>query len=145
MCSKSVHSALSSLIFIDSIKVDLESTSFNVVFKKGETVDLNKMKAKIEGAGFSVGELNASFNFTQQKVSNGSFFEHEQCVYHFIDVKEQVLNGEVSFKIMDKGFMSKKDFSKQKKKTSFKCIGEVSSNSCFKTEKKGVQVYHVSL
>lgn len=145
MCSKSVHSALSGISFIDSIKVDLESTSFHVQFKKGEKVELIKIKDKIEGAGFSVGELVVNYIFAEQKITNGGFFEFEQSVYHFVDVKEQVLNGEVSLKIVDKGFMSKKDFSKQKKSSSYKCIGDVSSNKCYKTEQKGIKVYHLTL
>jgi copper chaperone CopZ len=145
MCSKSVHSALSNLSFIDSIKVDLESTSFFVQFKKGEKVELIKIKEKIEGAGFSVGELFVNYNFTNQKITNGSFFEFEQSAYHFVDVKEQVLNGEVSLKIVDKGFVSKKDFSKQKKASAFKCNGDVKSNKCFKTEQKGIRIYHLTL
>ena len=83
MCSNSVNKALSSLKFVDKVEVDLEKAIFNVTFKPNENVIVDEIKAKVEGAGFSVGELIADFKFENVSVTNDFHYQFQNNTYHF--------------------------------------------------------------
>ncbi len=145
MCSKSVHNALSSIDFIDSVSVDLQSTEFKVFFKADKMVVIDKIKQKIEDAGFSIGEMNMVFKFSELTIKNDMHYEYQDNIYHFVNVKEQALNGAISFKVIDKGFVSQKDFKKYVKLTTYGCIKTGKTSACCKPGKEGTRIYHITI
>jgi len=145
MCSKSVHNALSSIDFIDSVAVDLESTEFKVFFKTDKNVVIDKIKQKIEDAGFSIGEMNMTFKFSDLAIHNDTHHEYQDNLYHFVNVKEQTLKGITNFKIIDKGFVSSRDFKKYVKLTTYNCIKTGRTSACCKTGKEGTRIYHITI
>lgn len=112
MCSKSIHKQLKTLSFIDSIGVNLEKATFIIFFKANQLVDFKAIKLKVEDAGFSVANLNVFYNFKNYNVETNSAFSYNQSTFNFITTKPQVLNGTIPFKIIDKGFVSAKEFKK---------------------------------
>lgn len=112
MCSKSIHKQLQTLSFIDSIGVNLDKATFIIFFKANQLVDFNAIKLKVEDAGFSVASLNVFYNFKNYNVEANSVFNYNQSIFNFITTKSQLLNGIVPFKIIDKGFVSAKEFKK---------------------------------
>lgn len=112
MCSNSVNKALSSLTFVDKIDVDLEKAIFTISFKPNVTVNIDEIKNKIEGAGFSVGELIADFKFENVSVTNDFHYQYQNSTYHFVNVKNQKLNDIVAVRFVDKGLTSAKEFKK---------------------------------
>ena len=143
MCSNSVHKALSSLSFIEKIDVDLENAVFNLTFKPGEKVVFDDIKNKIEGAGFSVGELTADFKFSNASISKDYHFEYEGNVYHFVNVQDQKLDNTVSLKFVDKGLTSQKEFKKYSGLTAMKCIKTGKPDKCCSVSAK--RIYHVTI
>lgn len=119
MCSKTVHKALSELSFIDSIAPDLQTASFRLVFKKNAKVELCDIKSKVEGAGFSIGEIKINYLFSNLNVSDNVSFSDNRT-YKFVGVNAKVLNGLATFKLVDKEFTSKKDFNKNQKNIKYK-------------------------
>jgi len=113
MCSKSIHKQLKTLSFVDSIGVDLSIATFIIFLKTNEIVDFNLLKLKVEDAGFSVASLKVFYNFKNFSVETNSSFTNNQSTFNFISTnKPQVLNGTVAFKIIDKGFVSTKEYKK---------------------------------
>jgi copper chaperone CopZ len=130
MCSRTVHKALSSLSFIDSITPDLATTSFKLHFKKNQKVLLEEIKNKVEGAGFSIGELKVVFNFDKINVNNPLMFKYEDYYYEFVDGSQSKLTGNSSFKIIDKGYISKKEYKTNSKNPKYKCVYTPNAGDC---------------
>lgn len=144
MCSNSVYKALSSLKFVDKVEVDLENAVFEVSFKANEKVVIDDMKSKIEGAGFSVGELIAGFKFSNVDVSNDFHYEFEGNTYHFINVKSQSLNKLTEIRFVDKGLTSSKEHKKYSGLTTYPCIKTGKSDNCCHTPAKQ-RIYHITI
>jgi copper chaperone CopZ len=144
MCSNSVHKALSSLSFIDKIEVDLENAVFNVSFKPNVKVVIDEIKEKIEGAGFSVGQLVADFKFNNLNVSKDLHYDFEGNTYHFVNVQDKKLNDVVSIRFVDKGLTSGKEHKKYVGLTTYKCIKTGTSQDCCHMASKK-RIYHVTI
>lgn len=115
MCSKSIHQQLKTLSFIDSIGVNLEKATFIVFFKPNQFVDFSLLKTKVEDAGFSVATLKVFYNFSNVNTETNSAFTYNQSTFNFVETKPQILNGTLPFKIIDKGFLSAKEYKKYQK------------------------------
>lgn len=144
MCSNSVNKALSSLTFVDKIDVDLENAVFTISFKPTEKVNIDEIKNKIEGAGFSVGELVAEFKFENVEITNDYHYQFQNNTYHFVNVKNQKLNDIVTLRFVDKGLTSSKEFKKYTSLTSFKCIKTGTTEACCKSDTKQ-RIYHITI
>ena len=117
MCSKATYKQLTSIPEIEKVETDLNKTAFILYFKNGSNVNVGDLKKKVEDAGFSVGELVVVFNFNNQKAENNSSFTQDNITYTFMDTKPGVLTGEVKIKILDKGFVTEKEYKKLQKLT----------------------------
>jgi copper chaperone CopZ len=142
MCSFATEKSLKTLNFIDSIGHDLNHTTFILYFKKDVPVDLDKIRQKVEDAGFSVAKLLVTFRFDQEKIANNYHYRLGDNLYHFINVKEQVFNGQVVLQVIDKGFISDKLYNKYSK--------HAQGHQCYQTGKMPEQtdvrrVYHVTM
>jgi copper chaperone CopZ len=115
MCSFATQKQLKTIDFIDSIGTDLNHTTFILYFKKGADINTDIIKRKVEDAGFAVGSLIYTATFTNLKIDNNTHYDHNNTLYHFIDVKPQTLNGTVRVRVIDKGYVSDKEFKKYKK------------------------------
>lgn len=130
MCSNSITKSLKTIPFIESVEVDLKNTSYELKFKEGATVDFDVIRKKVESAGFSVGMLSVVAEFKDVKVKNDALVLLGGQVFHFVSVKEQVLNGEQKFQIINKFFVPLKE---AKKYTA------LSKSEQLKTEKVGAE------
>ena len=144
MCSNSVNKALTSLKFAEKVDVDLEKAIFTITFKAGETVIIDDIKSKIEGAGFSVGELIASFKFSNLEVTNDFHYAYENNTYHFVNIKNQKLNDIVYVRFVDKGLTSQKEYKKYVGLTSYKCIKTGKPENCCQNA-SAKRIYHITI
>lgn len=115
MCSKATYKQLTSIPEVEKVETDLNRTAFIIHFKSGSTVNVGSLKQKVEDAGFSVGELIVYFNLSGQKAENNSTFTADNITYTFIDTKPGLLNGETKIKVLDKGFVTEKEYKKYAK------------------------------
>lgn len=60
MCSNSINKALKTLDFIDKVDADIKNYTFEISFKANSIVDFDKIKKKVEDAGFSVPDFVAT-------------------------------------------------------------------------------------
>ncbi len=112
MCSNSINKALRSLDFVDKVQPDIKTSSFEITFKPNARVDFDKLKSKVEGAGFSVASFMATVQFNNLRIKSDELVTVGDKVFHFVNVKEQVLNGIKTVKVIDKGFVSAKEYKK---------------------------------
>jgi copper chaperone CopZ len=123
LCSKAVYNALSSISFVDKVKANIELSTFDLTFKPGNTVDLDALSKAVVNAGFSV--------------QNDSHVMINDHLFHFINVSPQTIDGERMVTLVDKNFVSAKDYKKYGKLTTLKCYESGLMD--------GKRVYHVTI
>jgi copper chaperone CopZ len=147
MCAKSVYKNLESLPFMDSINTDLETSTFQLRFKEGMEMDADQIRKKVEEAGFSVASLKLNVSFTDQQVKNDQHITVNGKVYHFLNIKDQVLNGDISLLLIDKSLLSSKDYKKYASSTKMACFKTGVAGSCCAKEgvSENARIYHVTI
>jgi copper chaperone CopZ len=134
MCSKATDKQLRSLDFVEDIDIDLSHATFILHFKKDKAVDFSQIKKKVEDAGFFVASLKVFYKFENTKIEKGSSITYQNSQFVFLNTKTQVLNGELPFKIIDKGYVSEKESKKNAADLALQPKMEV-----------GKQTYHITL
>ncbi|MVN20104.1 heavy-metal-associated domain-containing protein [Mucilaginibacter arboris] len=138
MCSKATEKSLRTLPFISDIKPDLNRNLFVITFKKDAPVNLEAISKKVQDAGFSVNKLTASFNFDNLKINNNYHFNYAGNTYHFLNVKDETLNGVTPVTIVDKNFVPVSTYKKY--------AAQTTNFPCYKSGMMGSQkVYHVTI
>ncbi|MXV49605.1 hypothetical protein GS399_01360 [Pedobacter sp. HMF7647] len=137
MCQLATQKALKTIPFISDIKPDLNKNIYVVTFKKDQPVELDQIKSKIKGAGFSVSDLAVVFNFENQKIENNYHFKYGGNIYHFMNVPARTLDGQVKLSLLDKDFVPSAEFKKIAAQTTY---------PCYKSGYMGKErVYHVTI
>jgi copper chaperone CopZ len=147
MCSNAINKALQELPFIASVKADIKNSSFHIVFKQEGQVDIDAIKNAVEEAGFSVGSLKVTGSFDAVKVANDQHVTIGKEVFHFINTTDQVLTGENTITVVDKNFVTAKQFKKISAATKMACITTGKAATCCKADgvPEGARVYHVTI
>ena len=147
MCSNAINKALQEVPFVQSVKSDIKNSSFRITFKENQEVDIDALKQAVEDAGFSVGALKLTGNFHDLKVANDQHVQIGNTNYHFLNVNEQTLNGESTITVVDKSFVTAKQFKKISAGSKLSCVQTGKAASC--CTKEGIQpnarVYHVTI
>src|SRR4051794_41027824 len=63
MCSNAINKALKTLDFVDKVEADIKTYTFDISFRPASSVDFDKIRQKVEGAGFSVSGFVATIQF----------------------------------------------------------------------------------
>ena len=116
MCSNSIYKSLKTISFIEEVDSDVETSTFNIKFKTNQEVDLDALQKAVEKAGFSVANLKFIMSVNNIKVQNQQKSEIGNKTFYFVNIKDKVLDGDVEFRIVDKDFISPKEFKKLKDK-----------------------------
>ena len=145
MCSKAVKVALEKVSFVKEVKVNIKNQEYAVVFKESSNPDFDALKKAVEDAGFSVASLKITGSFNSVNVEKDKHIQLDGKNFHFVGGNSQVLNGEHTFTIVDKNFISAKDYKKYSAATKMDCIKTGKAESC--CVKDGIhteeRVYHV--
>jgi copper chaperone CopZ len=148
MCARAVYKNLESLSFIEKIDTDLNGSAFLLDFKDQADVDLDAIRKKVEDAGFSVAGLSVNAVFSELKVGKDKHVRLGSYVFHFLGVKQDhVVNGEQTFRVVDKSFVSGKEQKKFQGMTTMECYRTgVASNCCMgEGIKASERIYHITL
>ena len=112
MCSNAINKALKSLDFVEKVETNIKTSTFEIFFKPNSKVDFDRLKSKVEGAGFSVADFKATIQFANVKIKSDEAVVVGDKKLRFVNVKEQVLNGPKTVKVVDRGFVSAKESKK---------------------------------
>ena len=147
MCNNAINKALLKLPYISTVHSDIRNSSFHIVFKEGQEADIDGIKKAVEDAGFSVGNLKLTGNFNELKVGKDAHVKVGNEVFHFLDTPDQVLNGEKTIQVVDKGFLTAKQYKKFSATSDMPCLHTGKSASC--CLKDGIsadtRIYHVTI
>jgi copper chaperone CopZ len=145
MCSNAINKALQAKPFVQSVKSDIKNSSFDIVFKHDSRVDIDEIRKAVEDAGFAVGNLKLTGNFNEVKVANDAHVEIDDRHFHFLKVSDQTLTGERTVMIVDKDFMTAKQFKKFSESTKMKCLQSGKAAGCCPGVATGTRIYHVTI
>ena len=114
MCSNAINKALKTLDFVAQVQADIKTYSFFISFKPNMTIDLDGIRKKVESAGFSVSAFYATVYFDQVRVQDEQPSRIGDQQFHFVNAPGALLNGDRTIKIVDRGFVRRKEFKKNK-------------------------------
>lgn len=122
MCSKAVKNALEKVSFIEKVMVDIKSQEYNLSFKEGVAVDFDALGKAVEDAGFSVAALKVTASVNNLQVQKDDHIKIGEHNIHFLNSKGQSLDGTITFFLVDKSFVSSKEFKKYASLTKMVCV-----------------------
>jgi copper chaperone CopZ len=116
MCNLSVLKSLQTLSFIDSIVPNIETASYELTFGKNASINFEEIKKAVEKAGFSVAKLSFVVDLSVIEAVDENMFSIDGINYHIID-KTGLNNAQAAanFFITNKGYLSEKEFKRNKK------------------------------
>lgn len=147
MCSNSINKALKTLPYAESVYSNIKTSSFDINIKPGAKVNFDEIKEKVEEAGFFVANMKAVVQFSNTAIAEDQHIEVDGLTLHFLNVKDQTLNGAKSIQIVDKGYVSAKAFKKNEIYTKMDCYKTGVAGSCCSKGglKTGTRIYHVTI
>jgi copper chaperone CopZ len=147
MCNNAIYKALKALPFIASVESDIKNSSFDMVFKQEIPASIDAIKDAVEDAGFSVATFKLTGNFDHVSIADDKHVKIGDRHFHFIKVKDQVLDGEQTITVIDKDFLTVKSFKKFSAATKKACIQTGKADACGETEgvTKDTRIYHVTI
>jgi copper chaperone CopZ len=147
MCSNSIYKALKSIDFVEKVDANIKNSTFEITFKPNVNVDFDKLKNKVEDAGFFVSGFWATIHFDDLEIKNDMPVSAIGKNLIFVHIADQQLNGDKTIKFLDKGYVSAKEFKKNRAlttKESYK-IDVAEETSVQNGIPKGSRVYHVTI
>jgi copper chaperone CopZ len=112
MCSNSINKSLKTIDFVETVTPNLETSSFEITFKSGASVDFDKLKIKVEDAGFFVAGFTAEVNFDKTQVKPKQQVKVAGKNFIIMNTTEQIIEGLRPVKVINKGFVSDKEYKK---------------------------------
>ena len=116
MCSNAINKQLKALPEVINVETDLNTNTFTVTLKEGNELSPKTFKEKVEKAGFFIGSLIITAK--SETVSKSP--------YILVNDKKSDAT-EVQFQVVDKGYVTEKEFKKLTK--SYKDIATYVANS----------------
>jgi len=116
MCSNAINKQLKTLPEVTNVETDLNTNTFTVTLKEGNELSPKTFKDKVEKAGFFIGSLI----ITAKSETVG------KSPYILLNDKKNDAT-EVQFQIVDKGYVTEKEFKKLSK--SYKDIATYVANN----------------
>jgi copper chaperone CopZ len=112
MCSNAINKQLKSYTEVDSIGTDLNTNTFTVYFKKDNSLEPKVLRKAVEKAGFFVGSMVLTAKFHTPTIEENTTLKVDDATYTFIDIKKPVAHEEAKFRVLDKGFVTQKEYKK---------------------------------
>jgi len=145
MCSKAVKVALEKVEFVQEVKVDIKSQDYHLSFKTDAATDFDGLVKAVEDAGFSVASLKVTGNFQGVKAQKDFHAQVNGLNLHFLNGSNEVLGSEQTITVVDKHFLSAKEFKKFAGASRLSCVQSGTAGNC--CIKDGIttnaRVYHV--
>ncbi len=116
VCTQSVERSIKRLEFVESVSMSLENTEGRIYLKKGATVDLRKIAKAVMNAGFSVRFVRFAITFNDVAIEGDGSFIYQGQSYQWLQFQNNRVRGELILKLVDEGFLPKKESASWKKK-----------------------------
>jgi copper chaperone CopZ len=147
MCSNAINKALQKVSFIESVRSDIKNSAFNIIFRQNADVDIDALKKAVEDAGFSVGSLKLTGTFNDIKVASDQHVQIGDKYFCFLNTGSQTLHGETTITVVDKNFVTAKEFKKLSSSTKMSCLQTGRATPCCGSNglSANTRIYHVTI
>lgn len=147
MCSRAIYKALQSVDFVQTVDANIKNSTFEMTFKPDADVDFDKLKNKVEDAGFFVVGFWATIHFVNLKIKQDTAVETTGKNLMFLHIANQELDGDKTVKFLDKGYVSSKEYKKNSAFTTRECYktGIADAADIQNGISKGSRIYHVTI
>ena len=147
MCTKAIYNSLEKIPSVEKVDVDIKSSQFIITFKKGISVDPDQLKNAVEDAGFSVSNLKMTGDFNNIPISSDTHVEIGGKTFHFVKSSEKVLNGKQTLTLVDKNYVTAKEFKKVAALSDHPCVETGKAEPCCVKmgSSHNERIYHVML
>ena len=115
MCSNAINKQLKALSEVEKITTDLNTNTFTVELKKGSKISPLKLKQSVEKAGFYVGSIVLTITFEKPNLDDNLSTAINDDTYVFVDAESKPLSEVITAKVLDKGFVTTKEYKKLSK------------------------------
>ena len=115
MCSNAINKQLKKLPEVEKVNIDLNTNTFSVYLKSSNKITPKTLKESVEKAGFFVGSMIVNIDFNKQKIDDNIAVTANNIDFIFLDTDKKILHGPTELKILDKGFVTAKEFKKLSK------------------------------
>jgi len=145
MCSKAVKTALEEVSFVDKVQVDIKNQQYNLSFKKDAQPDFDALNKAVQDAGFSVAALKVTASVSNTKLGKDEHLKIGDQYFHFLNASNQTVDGTISFSVVDKGFVTAKEFKKYAGMTKMACVQTGRMAKCCSSDDAPAnsRIYHV--
>lgn len=147
MCSNAINKALQKVSFVESVRSDIKNSAFNIVFRQNADVDIDALKKAVEDAGFSVGSLKLTGTFSEIKIASDQHVQIGNKYFCFLNAGSQTLNGETTITVVDKNFVTAREFKKLSSSTKMSCLQTGKAAPCCGSDglSANTRIYHVTI
>lgn len=147
LCSNAINKALKALPFIDSVKANVKTSGFAMVFKSGTDVNPDAIRKAVEDAGFFVGGLALTVQVRETAKNNGSYLKLGQRWFRVLGQQSGGFTGSRVLYLQDKGFLTAKEFKKVSARWKLPGLetGKAGKDAGAAGIKEGDRVYHVRM
>lgn len=145
MCSNAINKSLQALPFVEKTIPNIKNSSFDIYLKKEAIYSFDLIKESVEEAGFSVASFYVTIDMNTAVAAKDQHTLVDGNLFHFINANNQPLIGEKKIKIVDKGFVTAKEFKANNKYTTLACYATGKASTCCKVAENNTstRVYHV--
>lgn len=147
LCSNAINKSLRTLQFVEEVEPNIQNSTFDVSFKKDSQVNFDQLKKKVEDAGFFVSAMTVEANIDSILVENDIHTEQFGTMFHFLHVSPQTIKGTIKFRLLDKGFVSAREYKQNARYTQMSCYKTGIMGACCKggNGNKPTRIYHITL
>lgn len=147
MCNNAIYKALKALPFVASVEPNIKNATFAIVFRENTAVEIDAVKDAVEDAGFFVAAFTLTGHFDNVAVANDKHIAIGNRHFHFLNVGSRVLNGQQTITVVDKGFLTARNFKKFSAATKMACIQTGKTGACCEKEgwSENTRIYHVTI
>lgn len=125
MCSKAIYKALSKLSSVQNVDVNIEQSSYTIVFNKDASISPETLKKAVEDAGFAIAKLDLNILMSKTTINNDAKLVLQGVTYRFIRGKGQTVQGAQTITVIDKSYLSAKEWKRYSKDVAAKTEPDV--------------------
>ncbi len=103
MCSKAIFKALSTLDFVDTVKVNIETSVYQLFFKKDKLVKIEGIRDAVYDAGFAIDKLSITADWKDKTAVNDLVFSDLGYQFKWQTKVNKTLSSNQKVFIMNKG------------------------------------------
>ncbi len=121
MCSRSTEMSIRKLSFVEDMKMDLESTTGEIFFKKNTEISFEKIVQAVKDAGFSVRFLSLLVTTDLKTLNKDDCFSVDSIAFKYVGKTDTIVSGITKFQLIGKGMMSPKQYKKWSSEIKIPC------------------------